>query len=281
MLKLKKIIKSYFTGFFIMLKNLKDDFERQTPMTQTPLGFKFAGNSAMISNSFEPGETKVFVNLLPKADVVINIGANIGYYSCIALKHDKEVVAFEPITTNVKALLRNIKANDWDQNIEVFPIALSNSVGIIEIFGRGTGASLIKGWAGAHDLDKTLVPCSTLDKVIGKRYAGKQCLMMVDIEGAEKMMLEGAKDFLNMDPKPIWFMEISVRAHQPDGVHINPNLLSTFEYFWSRGYEAWTTHNENRQVCYQEVKNIVDGAEDKIFADTFLFIHPETHGAFL
>jgi hypothetical protein len=91
-----------------------------------------------------------------------------------------------------------------------------------DIYGGGTGASLIKGWADAIDTDSTLVPCSTLDTVLRGRFSDARCLLMVDIEGAEKLMLEGASSFLDMSPKPIWFMEISVRANQPGGVNITP-----------------------------------------------------------
>lgn len=277
---IKEVIKKLFPTVFFALRNLKNDIAIQKPASITSLGFKFSGNSAMVANTFEPGETKVFLSLMPNVEAVINVGANIGYYSCIALSHDKEVVAFEPIPTNVKGLLNNIKSNNWEEKIEVFPMALGNKPGVLEIFGAGTDASLIHGWAGSHSQDRTLVPCSTLDLVLGQRFVGKKCLLMIDIEGAEKMMLEGAENFLNMAPRPIWLIEISVRAHQPDGVSINPNLLSTFDYFWSRDYEVWTTHMSNRKVSREEVENIISGGEDTLFGDTFLFIHRETYGEY-
>ena len=115
---------------------------------------------------------------------------------------------------------------------EIFPpMALSNQVGIIEIYGGGTGASLLKGWAGTPESYVTLVPCSTMDRVLGNRFQGSKTLMIVDIEGAEKLMLEGAAAFVAMEPKPVWLVEISVGEHQPKGIKINPNLLSTFQLF--------------------------------------------------
>ncbi len=274
------ILRNYFPRLLIGYRLLKGEFKNIKPPIPSLMGFNFAGNSAMASGSFEPGETKVFIGVLPKVDVVINIGANVGYYCCIARNQQKQVVAFEPIPSNVKTLLRNIKANNWESDIEIFPIALSNKVGVIDIYGGGTGASLVKGWAGALAMDSSLVPCSTLDTVLHTRFLGKRCLLMVDIEGAEKLMLEGATSFLDMTPKPIWFMEISVRANQPDGVSFNPDLLTTFEFFWNRGYEAWTTHNQNRVVTRDEVQKIMDGGKDTLHGDTFLFIDREIHGEF-
>jgi len=53
---------------------------------------------------------------------LVNVGANTGYYCCLALDRNKYVIAFEPINLNVKYLLRNIKANNWDDRIEVYPM---------------------------------------------------------------------------------------------------------------------------------------------------------------
>lgn len=278
--QLIKILKDYFPRLALAYVLLRDGLPRNIDPKETPMGFKLIGNPLMESGQFEPGETKVFIGLLPSIDVVINIGANIGYYCCIALKHKKYVVAFEPIVQNLRYLLRNVTANGWGANIEIFPLALSDKVEVIDMYGGGTGASLIKGWAGVSDQYTSLVPCSTLDIVLGSRFEGKNCLVMVDIEGAERLMLDGASSFLNMEPKPIWFMEISVQVNQPKGIKINPNLLSIFQEFWERGYESWTTHNQNRIVTYDEIEKIIAGGEDTIWGDTILFINKEKHGEF-
>lgn len=248
----------------------------KTPST-TPQGFKFVGHPAMEAGEFEPGETEIFSALMSQVDYVINVGANVGYYCCIALEHKKKVIAFEPMAENIRGLLKNIKLNAWEDEIEVFPIALSDTTGILEMFGGGTGASFVKGWAGASQSVSALVPVSTLDTVLKGRFYNKNCLFMIDIEGVEKAMLDGAKSFLDSDNKSIWFVEISVRANQPDGVRINPDLLDTFEIFWSRGYQAWTTHNSHRLITEEEVKNIIAGGKDTIFGDTVLFLDRNVH----
>ncbi|MGZ3238504.1 MAG: FkbM family methyltransferase [Burkholderiaceae bacterium] len=251
------------------IKDKKDIYE---PPKETALGFLFSGNEAMGKGEFEPEETAIVKKLIPRADVLINVGANVGYYCCIALSAGKPVIAFEPIYQNLQYLLRNIKANRWESGFEVFPIALSNKAGSIEIYGDGTGASLIKGWADTPVENVTLVPCTTMNNALGPRLHGKQCFFLVDIEGAEKFMLEGASDLINMTPKPIWMMEVSISEHQPKGVSINPNLLATFQIFWDAGYEAWTADKTCRLVGADEVKNIIQSGKDTILTHNFLFI---------
>lgn len=278
---LKKIISKFLTIFAPSVLIAIRSYREGSTLSKMPKligkGFNFIGNSAMMAGNFEPGETAVFEKVLSQIDTVVNVGANVGYYSCLALHANKQVIAFEPMPKNVQALLANIHANNWGTRVEIFPMALSNTTGVLEIFGEGTGASLIKGWAGIEAGKVTLVPVSTLDVILGDRLAGRRCLLMVDIEGAEYLFLEGAKHFLNMSPKPIIFMEISIQAQQPRGIRINPALLQTFEIFWSRGYKAYTSHNSNRHVTREEVKAIVNGGPDTLFGDTFLFIDEEIH----
>jgi FkbM family methyltransferase len=208
---------------------------------------------------------------LPNIDVIVNIGANIGYYVCLALQSGKKVIAFEPMELNIQYLLRNIKANGWHKDCEIMPIAVSNQVGIIEIYGAGTGASLVKGWAGTPQSHKTLAPCSTVNNILGDRLNGQKVFVIVDIEGAENMMLEGASKLLDMHPKPIWLVEISGEEHQPQGIKINPHLLVTFEKFWSRGYESITADNWLRKITKEEVIRILETQVDTLGTHNFLF----------
>jgi FkbM family methyltransferase len=218
---------------------------RRSPQL-TPHGFRFAGNEAMESGQFEKEETALTSRLLEQVDVVVNVGANIGYYCCLALQSEREVIAFEPVPTNLEILYRNLMLNGWEDRVEVFPLALSDRHGIIRIFGEGTGASLLAGWAGASDYNSQLVPTSTLDVVLGSRLEGRRCLFIIDVEGAEKRMLDGAGRALAAEPRPIWMVEITVTEHQPTGSAVNPQLLATFDAFWRHGYEAWTGRQDSR-----------------------------------
>jgi hypothetical protein len=75
----------------------------------TPYGFKLIGSHSvhhqgMQAGLFEPEETEVIRHHLRKADVFIDVGANIGFYSCIARSDGKYVVAIEPLIQNLRYL---------------------------------------------------------------------------------------------------------------------------------------------------------------------------------
>ena len=241
------------------------------PPIVTPMGFKFSGSQAILNGKYEPEETKLVLKLLPEIDCVINIGANIGYYTCMALHNKKPVIAFEPIELNFKYLLGNIFANDFQSTAELFQLALSNKPGIVEIFGGGSGASLIKGWAGTAEDFSCLVPCSTLDLILGDRFSAERLLFIVDIEGAEKKMLDSATQLINMDPKPLWLVEINGAINQPLGIKMNPYLLETFEQFWSRGYEAVMAGKDFHLITREEIQRSAETNIDIGGSHNFLF----------
>lgn len=268
--KFAKPLVEQFPKAATIYRTVRDCWPISGEPQETPFGFKLLGLPAMVQGDFEPVETKLAMEIIPSVDVVINIGANIGYYSCLALQFGKPVVAFEPIPRNVSYLLRNLKANGW--SAEVYPIALSDTIGIAEIYGGGTGASLVQGWAETPNSYVTLVPASTADLILQDRFAGKRCFVVVDIEGAELPMLRGASRLLNAKPKAIWMVEICIGEHQPNGTTVNRNLLETFQMFWESGYEAFTADEERRPVRQEELSAIASGGPDTMKTHNFLFI---------
>jgi len=238
----------------------------------TPMGFRFIGNRAMEQGLIEQTEIKVVRMLLEEADVFINAGANIGFYCCLALSMGKYALAFEPLELNLRYLHKNIKANGWQDNIEIFPMALSSRAGYIRLYGSGTGASLIKGWAGANPNHSKSVPVSTLDQALGSRFSNQRCLILVDVEGAEKDLLEGAEYFLRRQPKPIWVVEITVTEHQPAGISVNPGLAKTFRIFSDCGYQPWTAELQPRKVDDEEINRLSKGECGGLQTRNFIFI---------
>lgn len=269
--KMLKLIGKRYPSAAKWYRDFRNSQALKNEPEMIPLGFKFNGNAAMQAGTFEPQETEIITEYLKNAEVFVNIGANIGYYCCIALQQNIPTLAFEPVELNLKYLYKNIRANGWQNKIEIFPLALSDTIGLIEIYGGGTGASLIPGWAGAPDYFRQWVPVSTADTILGSRLEGRRCLVLVDIEGAEFMMLKGAAAVLTMTPKPTWIMEITIKEHLPKGISINPNLLQTFEIFWNHGYRAWTCNREKRGVERDEIQEIVKTGKDTLGTHNFIF----------
>ena len=233
------------------------------------LGFFFNGKRTMEEGEFEPDETHIFENIIGNYDVFVNIGANTGYYVCKALKKGISTIAFEPNQLNINVLLRNIEANTFDADFQLFPIALSDELGVLPMYGGSTGASLVKGWAG--QMSNTLVPISLFDKTASPLVEGKKCFVMIDIEGAELGCLKGANSLLASDSNNDFLIEICVNEHQPEGTIINPKLLETFQLIQSYGYVGYTIDSKLRKVELSEIKAIESTNVDTLGVHNFLF----------
>ncbi|MBI3957874.1 MAG: FkbM family methyltransferase [Chloroflexi bacterium] len=265
-----------FPNAVLFYRYLREGYPIFAKPKPTLLGFRLAGDVRMETGSYEKMEVGIVEKCLDNVEVFVNIGANIGYYCCLALGKSKPTVAFEPLDANLKLLYKNVAANGWHDQIEIFPIALSNRVGLIELFGGHTGASLIEGWAGTPEHHRRLVPRSTLDTVLGDRFRGARCLVLVDIEGAEYAMLQGAVRFLAQSPKPIWMIEIQGAEHQPSSVGFNPDFLNTFHTFWSNGYDGWTVEPTPRLVIRDEVEAVWTTRQNTLPVHNFIFVEANT-----
>jgi FkbM family methyltransferase len=244
---------------------------------QTIYGFKLAGDPRMASSDFEPDEVKAFLELLESHDTVLDIGANIGFYSCLAASRGKHVVSFEPSARNLRFLYRNLSENRF-QSTEVLPVGLAKQCGLNRIYGFGGISSFVAGWAQADTSKYSLVPVTTLDAVAAGRFQGKKLLIKMDVEGFELDVLAGAMETLKLNPRPTWILEILLH----DGVipgEINSRFLETFETFWDRGYECRKLNEARTQVQANDVRRWANcGTVD---CKNFLFSdrNPEVIGA--
>jgi len=207
----------------------------------SPHGFKLTTLLADLG-TYETKEIAFIKPHLEKADVLIDVGANVGLYTCMALSLGKYVVAIEPLLWNLGYLYFNLKENGWHSNLEVHPVGVSKQPGLAEFYGSGMSASLLKGWAeefnaiDSSEPESQMTSISTLDILVGNRFAGKNLVVKMDVEGAEYEVLSGATLLLSMSPRPVWMVEIFSTQHHPES--FNPHFAQLFELFWHYGYQA-------------------------------------------
>lgn len=203
----------------------------------------------MEDGTFEAQETSLLRSLLQQADVFVDVGANIGYFTCLARHSGKKTIAIEPLAENLNVLYANLMINSWN-DVEVLPLGLSDKPGVAPLYGGGTGASLLEGWAGASEVWKRTIALTTLDNVLGTRFPGKKLLVKIDVEGAEYGLLRGALATIGMQPKPTWLIEICLTENQSG---VNPDFRAIFDLFWDNGYEATNPGAPGRIITREEV----------------------------
>jgi len=224
---------------------------RKYPAIKTPMGFYFQGHGAMQRGEFEADETKLIQQMCNQIDVYVDVGANVGYFVCIARALGRHVIAVEPSPTNLEYLYANLRLNGWN-DVEVWPLGLGEGPGMADLYGGGTGASLLKHWAGDSGLLAHTISINTLDNLLGDRFVGKRVMIKIDVEGSEFELLRGASRTLTMTPAPCWLVEICLTEHHAEGW--NNNFLRTYEEFYSRGYVAHTIDSTRKSITRTDIE---------------------------
>lgn len=241
---------------------------KETKMT--PFGFRFNGNAEMQNGTFEPEETVLINQIFKSVDLFVNIGANSGYYCCFAQQKGIKTIALEPIPTNVQYIAQNMDANGWGDNITVLPVAAGEVTGFIDIYGIGTGASVVKGWANNPAHLKQTVPVVRIDSIIHPAPLGQALFILMDIEGFEYHALKGATSLIESTNKPIWFIEII-----GDGGPIDKNIVrfkETFIIMLDAGYNAYMADENMRQLSLEDILALEKNAAAQNASRNYLFL---------
>lgn len=153
---------------------------------------------------------KYLINTLTSSDTFFDVGANYGFYTFLSAELCSSVHSFEP-----NEHIFRIISNNSKPPIVLNNIALSNFSGtsVLHTSGNNSGISTIseatvatqrwRWWKYSHEES---VHVDTLDNYI-KTSGVKPTVIKMDVEGAEKAVIEGGSDFLE-HYSPIVILEV-------------------------------------------------------------------------
>ena len=136
---------------------------------------------------------------LEEGDVLIDAGSNMGVFALLSAKyHGCKVHAFEPGTEGLTYLKKNIELNNLSNLIKIYPLGLSNSNNTVnfQINSNALGASTIMPdmmqATKTNGIRDEVIHCVSLDSWVKENNIQKIDFIKADIEGAERLMLQGA-----------------------------------------------------------------------------------------
>jgi len=244
----------------------------QQPLVTTAWGFRFAGVVPDMHDPSEAAHVRAIERLIDTAEVFVDAGANVGFFTCLARSRGKTVIAAEPFPLNVRSLARNLEANGWT-DVEVAAVALADRPGSGVLYGRDTLASRVQGWAIPDDRWTEKIALSTLDDLLGERFGGRALAIKIDVEGGELDLLRGAERTLVRTPAPAWSVEISLGENHPGGR--NPHFVETFDLLVAGGYGAVTVAADGeRAVTSSDVRRWADAGTREFGTMNYVFRRP-------
>jgi len=159
---------------------------------------------------FEPLATKTVKRIVKKGDVVLDIGAHIGYYTLILARlvgEKGKVFAFEPEPNNFALLKKNVEANGY-KNVVLIKKAVSDKSQKLKLYlCENSGTHRIHTTKDSYA--SVAIDAVKLDdyfkadksKSHGQAYKNKVDFVKMDIEGAESSAIKGMKALLQKNKK--------------------------------------------------------------------------------
>lgn len=217
---------------------------------------------------YEKEDQTVLFNLLENDAVILDIGANIGWYSLLFAKRlpESKVYSFEPIQDTYKYLTKNIILNGAE-NVFCFNIGLSEKEDSLTYYYFPGGSVLAseKNLIDCPKAQETVCTVDVLDKFVASQKIDKIDLIKCDVEGGELSVIKGGinsiKKFL-----PIIFIELFERWAVQFNYHPNEVIRILNEV----GYGCFLANGDKLESCpmYKESK------EERL---NFFFLHSKKH----
>ncbi|MBD1163512.1 FkbM family methyltransferase [Pelagibacterales bacterium SAG-MED11] len=168
--------------------------------------------------SKEPDTIQWIDNFDKNKEIIFwDIGANIGLFSIYSAQKHKgkiKVIAFEPSSSNLRVLTRNISMNNFSNKIFVNQIALTNKKNVFldmnePDFIEGSSLNTFGekfNFEGENFLAKQKYKIfgTTIDTMIDESYLDIPDYIKIDVDGLEHLILEGGdKVFKNKKIKSV------------------------------------------------------------------------------
>ena len=261
---------------------LKDSYIKEISLTSQGVIFTSEADCSFIDNIEDIGYTSkgvinlkmkrlteldMMLKLMDSANVVFDIGANIGFMALhFAKKYPaKTVLAFEPAPRTYEFLRKNIALNPLISNVTAYNFGFSDVCGTQKFYyyPEVSGASSL----GNDDFvdNKESINCifKTLDEFCDQENIFPDFLKL-DIEGAELLALRGGSNIIE-NYKPMLFMEMLRKWAAKFNYHPNDII----KFLAKLGYGCYISKDN----FLQKICEVTDDTSET----NFVFLNYEKH----
>jgi FkbM family methyltransferase len=221
---------------------------------------------------YEPHLTAVFRRWCRPGMTVVDVGANVGYYSMLAaglVGTTGHVMAVEPYSENCRLILLSTAANGFE-NVELLPVAADSRAGW-SYFSTHLGSNGGLQPGSVEDLSDgrgMVVPAFQLDQLVSRHVD----FMKLDVEGAEGRVVKGARRIIGED-FPVITTELSREMlGRVSGISAEEYLAG----FAALGYQINLIDRSSRELQrFSSPDELLAGWSDPLQIEDLLLIPPD------
>jgi FkbM family methyltransferase len=169
-----------------------------------------SGNHSHWLGTYEIEKQKLFAKTIKPGSVVYDIGGHVGFYTLLSsylVGQGGQVYAFEPLPRNLEFIYMHLKLNQV-RNVDVIPCAVSDS-GKSENFLEGPNSYMGR----LSPNGKLIVETVAIDDLCIEGRIQPPDYIKIDVEGAEFIVLKGAKAVLGKYRPLLFIATHGIDAH--------------------------------------------------------------------
>lgn len=206
---------------------------------------EFIGRYLFFYGEYEGEVVHLFKHLLSPGDSAVDVGANIGLFTLLASRlcgPKGRVYSFEASPEVLGILKHNVRINHAS-NIVLHECAVGNGDGVVRFHlaeSRNMGLGSMRSLGGSRDRSVT-VPVGRLDMLVPQSTRIK--LLKVDVEGAEPMVLKGARGIIERD-LPFIVLELTDAYSR----QLNCCAAEALSLLWEFGYSLHNIGDSYREI---------------------------------
>ena len=223
---------------------------------------------------------EIFQKYVKKGDNVLDIGANIGYFTLMLAKlvgPTGKVFAFEPDPRNISLLKKNIETNGY-QNVVVVPKAVSNVNEKCTLFTSQSTFGQNRIYEPKKTKNQEYIPIESETIFLDNFFMNNKKIenisfVKIDVEGAEKYVLEGMKNILSLNKNIKIFSEIDLDFLNDAG----SSYTEMIEFLEKKEFTIFLINDSDNKIIKGNMKSIGKILEQESGSQNILCIREKSN----
>ena len=229
------------------------------------------GLALSIFKIYEPNQTEIVKKYVHEGDIVVDIGAHVGYYTLLMAQlvgKNGKVYSFEPDPVNFQLLKKSVEINGFE-NVVLIQKAVSNITDKVKLFLGDNDSAINRIYdAKLGDAKESIdVESIRIDEYF-KENDELINFIKIDSEGSEVKIINGMKQFLSRNQELVMMTEFFPFLIKKSGDEPNQYLKSLEK----SGFSLYNILDKNEKTNKINSENFLESGINSEYCTNLLCI---------